>query len=138
MPANYKKTATITQVEILRFPSGLEAIASVVLDSNDSTAFPAPTDGSRFVVPVGTILALSASTAPASRKLYTRYQGGGSGPGPIQGILGHSVDMVANVTEGMEAAPMFFHNCVFATEAIVGFTQYASALMNDLKFCQFK
>lgn len=136
MPANYKRTASFNQVEILRFPSGLEAIASVVLDANDSTAFPAPTDGSRFVVPAGTILALATSPAPASRKLYTKYSAGT--PGTIKGILGHNVDMVANVTEGMEAAPMFFHNCVFATEAIVGFTQFASALINDLKYCQFQ
>lgn len=136
MPANYKKTASYNQVEILRFPAGLNAIKSVVLDAMDSSAFPVPTDGSRFLVPAGTILALSTSPAPASRKLYTKY--GGGGVGTIQGILGHNVDMVANVTEGLEAAPMFFHACVFATEAIVGFTQHASALLNDLKTCQFQ
>jgi len=134
MPANYKKTASINQVEILRFPTGLHAIKSVVLDAMDATAFPVPTDGSRFLVPAGTILTLSASPAPAGRKLYTKYAGAGA----VQGILGHSVDMVANASEANEAAPMFFANCVFATEAIVGFTVYASALMNDLKTCLFQ
>jgi len=135
MPANYKQTASITGIEILRFPSGLNAIKSVVLDAVDAVAFPV-VGGTRSVVPAGTILALAASPAPAGRKLYTKYSGGGAGT--IQGILGKNIDMVANVSEGNEAAPMFFHNCVFATEAIVGFTLHASALMNDLKTCLFQ
>lgn len=135
MPANYSLTASITGREILRFPTGLEAIASVVLDPMDTTAWTV-TAGTRFQIPAGTILALATSPAPASRKMYTKYSGGAAGT--ILGILGHTVDLVANVSEGAEAAPMFFHGAVFATEAIVGFTQYASALINDLKYCQFK
>src|SRR4051794_38026419 len=117
MPANYKKTASRTQTEILRFPVGLGAQASVVLDANDSTAFPVSTDGTRTIVPAGTILALATSPSPAGAKLYTKYGGGSSGT--IKGILGKDVDLVANATEGYEAANMFFHGAVFATEAIV-------------------
>jgi len=135
MPANYKRTSSIDQVEILRFPAGLDAIKSVVLDANDATAFgAAPTDGSRYQIPAGTILRLSTSPAPAGRKLYTKY----SGTGKIEGVLASTRDLVANVSEGFESAAMFFHGCAFATEAIVGFTQYASALVNDLKTCVFQ
>lgn len=136
MPMNYKKTASHNQTEILRFPAGLDAQASVVLDAMDSTAFPANTDGTRTIIPAGTILALATSPAPAAAKLYTKYSGGAAGT--IKGILGKDVDLLANATEGYEAANMFFHGCVFATEAIVGFTQYASALVADLKTCMFQ
>lgn len=134
MPANYKRTSSRDQVEILRFPAGLDAIKSVVLDSNDTGLISVTDTGVRNLVPAGTILRLSTSPAPAGRKLYTKY----AGSGKIEGILGRDVDIIANVSEGFEAANMFFHGCVFATEAIVGFTQYASALVNDLKTCQFQ
>jgi hypothetical protein len=134
MPFNYRKTASLTPPEILRFPAGLDAQKSVVLDANDATSFPVPADsGTRYQVAAGTILTLATSPAPAAAKLYKVYAGSGT----IQGILGRNVDMVVNTTQGMEAANMFFHGCVFATEAIVGFTLYASALINDLKYCQF-
>jgi hypothetical protein len=123
MPFNYRKTASLTPPEILRFPAGLDAQKSVVLDANDATSFPVPADsGTRYQVAAGTILTLATSPAPAAAKLYKVYAGSGT----IQGILGRNVDMVVNTTQGMEAA-----------KAIVGFTLYASALINDLKYCQF-
>jgi hypothetical protein len=53
-------------------------------------------------------------------------------------VLAKSIDMVGNASEAMEPAPMFFHECVFATEAIVDFTLYASQLVADLKTCLFQ
>lgn len=133
MPFNVKKTSSINQVEVLRFPVGLDAVKSIVLDATDVASFPVPTDGSRFTVPAGTILKLSATNTDK----YIKYTA--SGPaGTIKGILASTIDMVANATAAMEPAPMFFHECVFATEAIVDFTLYASQLVNDLKFCQFQ
>ena len=133
MPWNVRSTASINQVEVLRFPAGIDAIKSVVLDATDLASWPAPAVGTRFQVPAGTILKLSATNT----KNYVRYTSSGV-PGTITGILASTIDMVANATNSMEPAAMFFNSCVFATEAIVDFTLYASQLVNDLKHCQFQ
>lgn len=121
MPFNVKVTASWADKEILKFPVGTHAIKSVVLDATD---FAVTTDGTRYVVPAGTILKLSATNTDK----YVEYKGSGT----IQGILGRPIDMLARATSSSEPAPMFFHGCVFATTAIVGFTLYASALVADL------
>ena len=126
MPWNVSKTASGVDKEILRFPTGLQAIKSIVLDATDF-AF---TAGVRNVVPAGTILMLSATNTDK----YVQYKGTGT----IKGILAHGVDMAAQATNANEPAPMFFHECVFATEAIVGFTNYASALVSSLTTCKFE
>lgn len=127
MPFNVKKTASWADVEILKYPTGLHQIKSVVLDGTD---FPVATDGSRYVVPAGTILTLSATNP----NKYVAYKGTGT----IKGILGRPVDMLAQTTANSEPAPMFWHGAIFATTAIVGFTQYASALVADLPKCSFE
>lgn len=127
MPFNVSQSAEWTDKEILKFPVGINAIKSVVLDATDSGFGLASTPpATRVVVPAGTILALSATNASA--KLYVKY----NGTGTIAGILGRPVDMLTNATASREPAPMYFKDCVFATLAIVGFTQYASALVADL------
>jgi hypothetical protein len=129
VPWNVKRSAQFIEKEILKFGEpGLGAIKSVVLDS---TAFAMPADpNARNVVPAGTILTQSA-VAPTK---YVQYTGGGT----IKGILAHSVEILVNATAGDEPAPMFFHECVFATEAIVGFTTHAAALVTALKTCLFE
>lgn len=127
MPFNVTKSAAWTDKEILKFPTGLHQIKSVVLDGTD---FAVSTDGSRYVVPAGTILKVSATNTDK----YVEYKG----TGKIKGILGRPVDMLAQSTANSEPAPMFFHGAVFATTAIVGFTQYASALVADLPHCAFE
>lgn len=129
MPWNVSKTASGVDKEILKFPTGLHAIKSIVLDATDLGTFTF-TDGVRNYVPAGTILKLSTTNADK----YVAYKGSGT----IAGVLAHGVDMANQATSGSEPAPMFFHECVFATEAIVGFTNYASALVNDLKTCKFE
>lgn len=131
MPWNASKTANITGKEVLRFPAGLDAIKSVVLDATDMASWPAPTDGSRFQVPAGTILKLSSTNTDK----YVKHSGAVAGS--IKGVLAAPIDMVANATNAFEPAAMFFHQCVFATEAIVDFTLFASALVADLKTCLF-
>ena len=122
-----KKTFGITDKEILKFPTGLHQIKSVVLDATD---FVAPTDGSRHIVPAGTILRLSATNT----NQYVEYKG----TGKIQGILARPIDLAAQATLGSTAAPMMYAAAAFATTAIVGFTQYASALVADLSRCTFE
>lgn len=130
MPFNASASASWADKEILKFPTGLHAIKSGVLDGTDVGSWPAPTGNTRFFVPAGTILKFS-STNP---KLYVKYNGSGT----IRGILARPIDMVANATHSEEPAPIFFHECVFATSQIVDFTLYASALVSDLKTCKFE
>ena len=120
MPYNYKQSAQWFDVEVLKFPVGLDSIKSVVLDATNV----AVTAGTRNVVPAGTILKFSTTNPD----LYVAY----NGTGTIKGILRRPVDIVARVTEGNAPAAMYFFGCVFATTAIVGFTLYASALVADL------
>lgn len=130
MPWNVKRSAQFIEKEILKLGSFTDVaqIKSVVLDGN---AFPMPADrDARNVVPAGTILKLSP-TAPTK---YVQFDGTGS----IKGILAHSVEILASATAGDEPAPMFYHLCVFATDAIVGFTQHAAALVSALPTCKFE
>jgi hypothetical protein len=126
VPFNAKQSAAWADKEILKFPVGLHAIKSVVLDATDVASWPAPAAGVRFYVPAGTILELSATNVTQ----YIKYNGGSVNA--IKGILARPIDMVANATSSDEPAPMFFHDCIFATNQIVDFTLYASALVNDL------
>lgn len=129
MPFNVTQSASWADKEILKFPAGIDAIKSVVLDATNWSAANFAS-GARYVVPVGTILKLSATNT----NLYVEYNGSGK----IQGILGRPIDMFSNATAAREPAPMFFHGCVFSTMAIVGFTQYASALVADMPTNKFE
>ena len=120
MPFNYTQSASWVEKEVLKFPAGLDAIKSVVIDATNV----AVTAGARNVLPAGTILKFSSTNSGQ----YVEYNGSGT----IRGILRRPVDIVARVTEGNAPAAMYFFGCVFATSAIVGFTLYASALVADL------
>jgi len=121
MPYNYSRSASWVDKEVLKFPAGLDAIKSVVIDATNVAVV---SDGTRQVLPAGTILKFS-TTRPDQ---YVEYNGSGT----IKGILRRPVDIVARVTAGDTPGAMYFHGCVFATSAIVGFTLYASALVADL------
>lgn len=123
MANNYSRSASWTEVEVLKYPSGLDAIKSVVLDATNFGSY-VSTDGSRSYVPAGTILKLSSTNTGQ----YVQYNGSGT----IKGILRRPFDLLAAVTSNDGAAAMYFHNCIFATTAIQGFTNYASALVADL------
>jgi hypothetical protein len=129
MPWNVTRSAEFLEKEILKFGEpGLGAIKSVVLDAS---GFPMPADrNERNVVPAGTILKKN----PSAPTKYIAYNGSGT----IEGILFHSVEILTNATAGDEAVPMVYHECVFATAAIVGFTTYAAALVAALPTCKFE
>src|SRR5262245_37767384 len=126
MPGIIRKSSGITDVELLKFPVGLHAIKSVVLDGMD---FPF-TEGQRNIIPKGTILKFSATNPDK----MTEYRG----TGRIEGILKENIDLAARATAGSEPAPMLYHTAVFATNAIVGFTQYISALISSMPTCKFE
>ena len=131
MPFRVTRSGQFIEKEILKFPAGLDAIKSVVLDAD---AFPMPADrNARNVVHAGTILMLSVTDATK----HVKYDGT-AGAGKIRGILAHSVEFLASTTDGDEPAPMFFHQCVFATPALTDFTLYASALVSTLNTCKFE
>ena len=133
MPFNTKSTQDINEVEVLRFPAMGAPVKSVVLDLTDTASWPVPTDKTnqfRFLIKAGTILTLSATNTTQ----YIKY----AGTGKIQGILATPIDAWVNTTASDEPAPMFFHQVVFATENIVDFTLYASAIVNDLKTVLFQ
>lgn len=130
MPGKIQRTAQFGELEILRFPSPA-AEASVLSVTLDATAL-TYVEGVRNRIPAGTIL-MKSSTRPTR---YTTYDGATGSE--IEGILKSAVDYAAAATQGDEAAPMYRGFAVFATEAIVGFTQYAAALLTALPTCRFE
>jgi hypothetical protein len=133
MPFNAENTASLAGKIILRFtPMVNVPVKNVVLDANDSAAFPAPTDGSRFVVEAGTILVDSTVSGKVTKLLA------GSSGRTIRGILKEPIDLVANATSSYEPAAAYFSDVVFATESIVDFTVFTTKLVADLPHAQFK
>jgi hypothetical protein len=125
-----KREASLDGIEILKFPVGLGAQRSVVLDGTDS-GWPTVSPGaSRTLIPEGTILKQSVTNPDK----HVKYNGSGT----ITGILGRTVDLVANATNGSIPANEYWFGCVFVTKAIQQFTNYASALVADLKFSTFE
>lgn len=129
MPFGTQKSASYADKEILKYAAQLGPRKSVVLDAQNWPADPAATSD-RYVVPAGTILKLSITNA----KAMVPY----NGSGVIAGILAAPVDLVARATSAMEPAAMYFHAVVFATSNLVGFTNYASALVSTLNTCKFE
>lgn len=129
MPFGTTKTASYADREILKYAAQLGPRKSVVLDAKNWPTDPEATSD-RYVVPAGTILKHSV-TNPEAMVPY-------NGSGTIRGILAAPIDLVARATSAMEPAAMFFHAVVFATAGIVGFTNYASAVVSTLNTCKFE
>jgi len=128
MPFYISRSAQFYDKEVLKYPQLGLIKKSVVLDATMIALSTSP--DTRTVVPAGTILKLSATNS--SR--YVAYDGVGA----PKGVLTRQVDILASSTAGNEPAAMFFHEAVFATTQIVGFTQYASALISSLPTCRFE
>lgn len=126
MPFNISRSAQFYDKEVLAYPQPQLLAKSVVLDAN---AFPVSTASGRYVVPAGTVLKLSTTLSTR----YVEYNGAGR----VEGVLTRAVDLLAQATAGNEPAAMFFHEAVFATTAIVGFTTYASAIVSTMNTCKF-
>jgi hypothetical protein len=129
VPFGTTKTASYADKEILKYAAQLGPRKSIVLDAKNWPEDP-EASSSRYVVPAGTILKHSI-TNPAAMVPY-------NGSGTIRGILAAPVDLVARATSAMEPGAMFFHAVVFATSALVGFTNYASAVVSTLNTCKFE
>ena len=129
MPFGTTKNASYSDKEILKYAVPLGPRKSIVLDAQNWPTDPEATSA-RYVVPAGTILKYSVTNA----KAMVPYDGSGT----IKGILAAPIDLVARATSAMEPAAMFFHNVVFATSGLVGFTNYASAVVSSLTTCKFE
>jgi len=129
VPFGTTKTASYSDKEILKYAAQLGPRKSVVLDAKNWPTDPEATSD-RYVVPAGTILKHSVTNTSA----MVPYDGSGD----IRGILAAPVDLVARATSAMEPAAMYFHAVVFATSALVGFTNYASAVVSTLNTCKFE
>lgn len=131
MPFGVNRSAQFFDKEVLKYGTSLDGVAikHVVLDATDTASWPYVGD-TRNVVPAGTILKLSA-TNPTQ---YVKY----AGTGTIQGVLARPVDLLAQSTAADEPAPAFYRLVAFATKSVVGFTQFASALVSTLSTCSFE
>jgi hypothetical protein len=128
MPFGTTKSASYNDKEILKYAAQLGPRRSIVLDAQNWPEDPEAST-SRYVVPAGTILKLSVTNP----KAYVPYNGSGT----VQGILVAPIDLLARATGAMEPAAMYFHAVTFATKNLVGFTNYASAVVSSLPTCKF-
>lgn len=131
MPFNISRQANFADIEVLKYGVSLDGVPvkSAVLDASDLGTLVWDANV-RNIVPAGTILKQSATNP----NMVVKY----NGTGTIYGILAHSTDIAAQSTNAAEAIPVYYHNAIFATKAIVGFTQYASALQSTLTTCKFE
>ena len=131
MPFNISRSANFPDKEVLKYGVSLDGVPvkSAVLDASDVGTLVWDANV-RNIVPAGTILKQSATNP----NMVVKY----NGTGTIYGILAHSTDIAAQATNASEPVPVYYHNAIFATKAIVGFTQYASALGNTLLTCKFE
>jgi len=108
--------------EILKFPAGLDAIASVVLDA--STVAP-DANGVRKLR-AGTLLTKSGNQ-------YVRFTGAGN----VAGVLGIDVEFADGSANSDTPAPMFFHGCVFRADRIIDFGAHGANARTNLPTCRF-
>lgn len=113
--------------EILKFPDGLEAIASIVIDA---ATIASAVDGRR-IIKAGTLLSKNVNSQ------YERYTGA-SGQA-VKGVLAYDVEVGDTSADWDTPAAMFFHGVVFRADRILdyGTTGIASAARAALPTCLF-
>jgi hypothetical protein len=125
-----KRTATFHDKEILKYLTGLEAIKNVVLDSTQVTVGA----DARYVLEAGTVLVTGAGglvkPAPASGVLAA----------DVIGILTHTIEFFYPVEAGVtdEPAAAYFHECVFDSSKLIGYSGNAAAIKAALPTCLFQ
>lgn len=111
-------------LEILKFPAGLDAIMSVVVDASEVSE---DVDGNRKLA-AGTLL-----TGPNGSDKYEPY----AGTGDVMGVLADDTMFATGNEQGDQPVAMFFHGCVFRSDRIVNFNAYETAARADLSTCRF-
>lgn len=128
MAWNFGVSHSFYDIEVLKYPQGNLITKSVVIDANQITLN--ADRNQRTVVPAGTIMRVSSGNP----KQVMPY----NGTGTIVGVLSRSVNIMTNATNGVEPGAVFYHEAIFATNAIVGFTAYSGALASALPTCKFE
>lgn len=115
--------------EILKFPAGLEAIASIVVDASTVAS---AVDGNGVVVrklAAGTLLSKNVNNQ------YERFTGAGGQV--IKGVLAYNVEVPDATDKSDIPAAMFFHGCVFRADRIVDFGTHGATARTALPTCRF-
>ncbi len=135
MAFNVSRTAFDAKKEILKFPAGLDAIQSVVVQASAATALASAITGKtgQLGLEVGTIL----TKIPGDSKVrYRKYTGAGGEA--ITGILGNRILFYDASDKSDQPADMLFHGCVFDKAKIVDYNTHAAALATALPTCRFE
>lgn len=121
------------RAEFLKFPAGLDAIKSVVIQASSvasTSASSSPYYGRRLLA-AGTIL-----TKVPGASSYRRYTSAASET--PAGILGLDLEFVDATANSDQPAPMYYHGCVFNQNNIVDFSTYSAVLKTSLNTCKFE
>ena len=110
--------------EILKFPVGDQAMASIVLDASTVSEV----SGVRKLV-AGTLLAKNANSQ------YQQYSGPSSVP--VAGVLAYDVEFFDSTGNSDTPAAMFFHEAVFRADRIVQYNTYGAEAKHWLFTCRF-
>lgn len=126
MAWNIRTSRQVTpDLEILKFPAGIETAASIVLDASTVVA-----DGDgRLVLKAGTLLSKNASNQ------YERFTAAVGQV--IVGVLAHTVEFADNTSKSDQPAAMWFHTVVFRADRIVDFVTHGAAARTALPTCRF-
>lgn len=136
MPFGANRAVKSVSKEVLKFPTGLEAIESIVLDATDGANTSAALASA--VVGYAGKLGLRAGTiiAKTTDDTYRRYTN--SGGEEIVGVLTDNIYFYDDTEASNEPAAVFFHDAVFNKNKIVDYNAYVTALKAALPTCRFE
>jgi len=124
-----------TEREILKFPVGLGAIRSVVIDAS-TVALRADDDidgfGHRRVLERGQVLCKNPATP-------TKYMAYSAAAGQVPaGVLDNDVEFLDATAASDEAANMLWFGAIFKASMLIGYTGNESAIAAALDTCRFE
>lgn len=133
MAWNIRKESKYVKKEILKFPAGLDAQESVVVQASGAPEIASATIGytGQKGYLAGTIL---KKINPGTDDRVTKYDGSGD----IVGVLADNVFFDGETTDYDEPINMFVHGCVFNKDNIIDFATYESDLIAALYTCRFE
>jgi hypothetical protein len=123
------REAAFYNKEILKYPTGFEAIKNVVIDATTLTI----NDDDRYVLESGTVLSkINASTkvkpAPSS----------GLATADVVGILAYTIEFFGDEADHTVPGAAFFWNCIFDTSKLISYTNNAANIKTAMPSCDFQ
>lgn len=134
MPWQVARSVNTVDKEILKFPAGLDAVESVVLQASTVSALASTVTGvvGKLGLRAGTIL---TKIPGDSKGRYRKYSGAPSEV--VEGILGDNKFFYDQTDKSDEPADMLFHGCVFDASKIVDWGTYEVQVRAALNTCRF-